>query len=157
MGEYRFVTTWCVQAPVERVYAEIDDAASWPQWWRGVRSAELIEQGDGEGVGRLWRYVWRSRLPYELGFETRVVAAERPWLLEGQADGELRGTGRWRFFESPWGTAVVYEWNVRTTQAWMNWLGPLARPAFAWNHDVVMRAGGEGLARRLGARLLVNA
>jgi hypothetical protein len=39
----------------------------------------------------------------------------------------------------------------------MNWLGPLARPAFAWNHDVVMHAGGEGLARRLGARLLVNA
>jgi uncharacterized protein YndB with AHSA1/START domain len=103
MGEYRFVTTWCVDAPVERVYAAIDDAAAWPQWWRGVRSAELIEEGDAEGVGRLWRYAWRSRLPYELGFETRVVAAERPWLLEGRADGELRGTGRWRFFESPRG------------------------------------------------------
>src|SRR5689334_20010757 len=157
MGEYRFVTTWCVDAPAERVYDAIDDAASWPQWWRGVRSTELLEEGDGDGVGRLWRYVWRSRLPYDLAFETRVVAAQRPWLLEGRADGELQGTGRWRLFAGGRGTAVVYEWDVRTTRAWMNWLGPLARPAFAWNHDVVMRAGGEGLARRLGARLLVNA
>jgi uncharacterized protein YndB with AHSA1/START domain len=157
MGEYRFVTTWCVDAPVERVYDAIDDAASWPQWWRGVRSTELLEEGDGDGVGRLWRYVWRSRLPYDLAFDTRVVAAQRPWLLEGHADGELRGTGRWRLFDGAGVTAVVYEWDVRTTRPWMNRIGPLARPAFAWNHDVVMRAGGEGLARRLGARLLVNA
>jgi hypothetical protein len=36
----------------------------------------------------------------------------------------------------------------------MNALAPLARPAFAWNHDYVMRGGGEGLAHRLGCRLL---
>ena len=33
-------------------------------------------------------------------------------------------------------------------------LAPLARPVFAWNHHGVMRAGGEGLARRLGVRLV---
>lgn len=43
-----------------------------------------------------------------------------------------------------------YEWDVRTTQWWMNALAPLARPVFAWNHDYVMRQGGEGLRRRLG-------
>jgi hypothetical protein len=37
----------------------------------------------------------------------------------------------------------------------MNLLAPIAKPVFAWNHDVVMRQGGEGLARRLGARLIV--
>jgi len=36
----------------------------------------------------------------------------------------------------------------------MNTLGPLARPAFAWNHAWVMRRGAEGLARNLGCRLL---
>jgi hypothetical protein len=36
----------------------------------------------------------------------------------------------------------------------MNLLAPLARPLFEHNHNVVMRWGGEGLARRLGARLL---
>jgi len=33
-------------------------------------------------------------------------------------------------------------------------LAPLARPIFEWNHNGVMRAGGEGLARHLGVRLL---
>ena len=43
------------------------------------------------------------------------------------------------------GTAAVYEWNVRTARPWMNRLAPVARPLFAWNHDVVMRQGAEGL------------
>lgn len=38
----------------------------------------------------------------------------------------------------------------------MNRLGPLPRPAFRWNHDLVMRQGGAGLARRLGASLLLS-
>jgi hypothetical protein len=33
----------------------------------------------------------------------------------------------------------------------------VGRPVFAWNHDRVMRAGGEGLAARVGARLLTAA
>ena len=49
---------------------------------------------------------------------------------------------------------MTYEWNVRTTKAWMNVIGPVARPLFAYNHDVVMRWGGEGLAQRLGCNLL---
>ena len=50
----------------------------------------------------------------------------------------------------------MYEWNVRTARAWMNRLAPVARPVFAWNHDVVMRQGADGLARLLDARLLVR-
>jgi hypothetical protein len=76
--------------------------------------------------------------------------------MEGRAEGELAGIGRWRLFEDAGVTAVVYEWNVRTTKPWMNMLGPVARPVFAWNHDVVMRWGGEGLARRVGGRLLAS-
>ena len=52
--------------------------------------------------------------------------------------------------------AVLYDWRVSTTKPWMNALGPVARPVFEYNHDVVMRWGGEGLARRLGCRLLAT-
>jgi hypothetical protein len=51
-------------------------------------------------------------------------------------------------------TAVLYEWNVRTTKAWMNLMAPLLRSVFEWNHDWVMRRGGEGIAQLLGCRLL---
>ena len=76
--------------------------------------------------------------------------------MEGRAHGELDGTGRWRLWEQDGLTAVTYEWNVETTKRWMNALAPVARPVFAWNHDWVMTRGGEGLARRLGARLVAH-
>jgi hypothetical protein len=80
----------------------------------------------------------------------------RPARLGGVASGELAGTGRWRLYEEAGTTAVLYEWDVRTTRAWMNLLAPLARPIFAWNHNWVMGNGGEGLARLLGCRLLAG-
>jgi hypothetical protein len=86
-------------------------------------------------------------------FRVLTTRVELPLLIEGTADGELAGFGRWRFFGGR-ETAVTYEWHVRTTKRWMNVLSPSARPAFAANHDWVMRRGGEGLARLLGASLL---
>jgi len=151
MADYRFLTTWCLDAPIERVFDAIDDAARWPQWWKGVTGAELLAPGADDGVGGLWRLTWRSRLPYDLTFESRVTRREPPHLLEAQADGELIGVGRWRLFEGQ-ATAVVYEWNVRTSRAWMNRLAPVAKPVFAWNHDVVMEWGRQGLLKRVADR-----
>jgi hypothetical protein len=136
------------------VFQAVWDSERWPSWWRGVESVVKLEEGDEEGVGSLGRYVWKSRLPYRLEFETRTTRVERPYLLEGEADGELAGTGVWRVFEQDGVTAVVYDWNVRTTAAWMNIFAPVARPFFRWNHDVVMHWGGEGLSKLLGSRLL---
>jgi hypothetical protein len=76
--------------------------------------------------------------------------------MKGEATGELEGTGHWRLFEQDGVTAVTYEWDVRTTKPWMNLLGPVAKPVFEYNHDLVMRWGGEGLAQRLGCRLLAT-
>ena len=98
--------------------------------------------------------VWRSVLPYRVEFQVKTTKVERPLLLEGDAVGELQGVGRWRLFEQDGATAVLYEWNVATTSSWMNLIAPVARPIFEWNHDWVMRRGGEGIARLLGCRLL---
>jgi uncharacterized protein YndB with AHSA1/START domain len=155
VARYEFLTTWCIEAPIEAVFAVLNDAAGYQRWWRGVQSVELLEAGDDVGIGERDRFVWRSALPYSLGFDLKVTRVERPYLIEGHASGELAGVGTWRLYEGR-GTAVVYDWRVRTTRAWMNVLGPLARPAFVWNHNLVMRRGGEGLARQLGARLLAQ-
>lgn len=157
MAAYSFLTTWCLESPVEPVWDAIFDAARWPEWWRGVESVEELDPGDERKVGSLARHVWRSRLPYPVCFESRTTRVEPHRLIEGSADGELRGVGRWRFFEGLGATVVLYEWDVETTARWMNAVAPLARPAFRWNHDWVMRRGGEGLADLLGVRLLAAA
>ena len=153
MARYSFLTTWIVDAPRDAVWDAIHEIESWPTWWRGVRSVDKVEAGDADGVGALYRHEWRSVIPYPVRFDTRITRIERPHLIAAVADGELAGTGTWRLFEDG-GTTVTYEWDVRTTRAWMNLVAPVARPVFRWNHNVVMHQGGEGLASLLGARLL---
>ena len=108
----------------------------------------LFRSGDGEGNVR--HYVWRGALPYRVAFTMRVVRVERPVRLEGVADGDVCGTGRWRLTSEPSGTRVDYLWRVRLRRPWMRRLSPLARPLFEWNHAVVMQRGAQGLARWLG-------
>jgi uncharacterized protein YndB with AHSA1/START domain len=157
MARYEFLTTWCLAAPIQRVWDTLYDSEHWPEWWRGVERVEVIEPGEGEDrIGELARYTWRSRLPYRLEFDMRTTNVKRPFLAEGRAQGALAGDGRWRLFEGNGATAVTYEWSVETTERWMNALSPVARPVFAWNHDWVMSRGGEGLARRLGVPLLAS-
>jgi hypothetical protein len=154
MAEYRFLTTWLLEAEREPIWDAIYDSERWPEWWKGVLEAEKLEEGDESGVGRYGRYIWKSKLPYRLEFFVRTTKVEKPHLLEGDAEGELAGVGRWRLFEQDGATAVLYEWNVHTTRAWMNLLTPIARPIFAVNHDYVMRNGGVGIAELLGVPLL---
>jgi hypothetical protein len=155
MADYAFLTAWLLDSPREPVWEAIHDQERWPQWWRGVEEAEELNTGpDGGDVGTVSRLVWKSLLPYRVEFEVTTVRAEPPHLLEGHAVGELDGVGRWRLYEQEGVTAVLYEWNVSTTKPWMNLMAPLLRPAFEWNHDWVMRRGGEGIAKLLGARLL---
>ena len=155
-AEYRFLTAWLLDADHDRVWDELFHPVRWPAWWPGVEAVEQLAEGDETGVGSVYRNVWRSRLPYAVRFDARTTRVERLHLIEGTATGELVGTGRWRFFPSQDALAVTYEWNVRTTRRWMNALSPLARPAFAWNHDYAMRRGGHALARSVGGRLLAH-
>ena len=156
MGEYRFLTTWLLECDRELVWDAIYESERSPEWWRGVKVADRLTAGDAQGLGQIGRYVWRGAIPYPVEFEIVTTRVERPHLLEGRASGSLEGVGRWRFFEQDGVTAAIYEWNVATTKRWMNLVGPIARPLFEWNHDWVMRGGGEGLARRLGCRLLAS-
>ena len=154
MATYRFVTTWRLDAPIEAVWDVLHRTGDWPTWWPYVIRVDELEPGDATGLGARQRLTWRTRLPYTLAFEARVTRIEPPTLLEAEVQGELEGFGLWTLSEEGSVTAVRYEWNVRTTKPWMNWLAPLARPVFAWNHVSVMERGGQALARRLGVGFL---
>jgi len=154
MAEFRFVTIWRIEAPIHEVYDAICRSLHWPKWWKGVEQVVELEPGDERGIGRAHRYTWKSRLPYCLTFDIRVIHVEPPLSIEGVASGEVQGIGRWHLSGEGPVTTVRYEWQVRTTRLWMNLVAPVARPLFKWNHDAVMHEGGVGLARLLNARLL---
>lgn len=156
MADYAFVSVWELAAPIERVWEEITRAENYPAWFPYVTSAEEVQQGDDTGVGSVTRSRWKTALPYGFDLETRSTRVQRPHVLEVESTGDLEGTGRWELSEDGNSTTVRYFWTVRTNKPWMNLIAPLARPGFAWNHAVLMRSGGEGLAQRLGARLVRN-
>jgi hypothetical protein len=157
MAEFHFVTVWRIEAALPLVCNAITQCLRWPEWWNGMEKVEEIDPGDGDGTGGLRRFTWKGRLPYRLTFDIRVARAVPLKIIEGHASGEVEGIGRWRFSHKAPVTTVRYEWHVRTTRRWMNLLAPVAWPLFKWNHDQLMRQGGEGLARHLNARLLGGA
>jgi polyketide cyclase/dehydrase/lipid transport protein len=156
VAEYSFFSSWQLTAPIERVWDELSRVEHWPEWWTYVVRVEQLTPGSEPGVGALYRMRWKTALPYTFFFEVRTTSFERPRLYEAVSAGELDGRGRYELYEHAGITTIHYYWTARTTKLWMNLLAPLARSAFAWNHAVLMQAGGEGLAKRLGVRLVGN-
>lgn len=151
--EYRLLTVWRIEAPLDAVYIAVRDSLRWPEWWPGALAVAELAAGDAAGLDSVRRYRWRAALPYRLDFTARTTRVEAPHFVEASIAGDLEGSGSWRFARAGALTVVRHEWRVRTTRRWMNLCGALARPLFVRNHERIMRRGAEALARRVGGRL----
>lgn len=154
MAEYHFLTIWRIQAPLDEVYAAIEDSLHWPNWWPSVRKVGQTASGNVNGINNIRRYFWQGRLPYRVVFDIRATRIEKLVAIEGTACGDLDGRGRWTFSQQGTVSVVHYEWNVRSKRWWMNLIAPVARSIFVRNHAQIMEQGGKGLGRLLKARVL---
>ena len=140
---YEFVDEWDVAAPQEAVFAALSDARSYPEWWRPVY---IDVESEGEPhVGSVSHQHFKGRLPYHLHTRSRVVRLEEPHLIEGEVDGDLRGTGIWTLTPTGTGTHVRFDWRVHADRRLLRWLTPVLRPALRWNHDWAIARAIEGL------------
>jgi hypothetical protein len=146
---YHLLTIWRIQAPLAAVYAAILDSLHWPNWWVGAKHVEQTSAGSANGINNVRRYAWQGELPYEVVFDVRATRIENLVSIEGLAQGDLEGIGRWHFFARGAHSEVHYEWHVHSTRWWMNLMAPMVRPLFIRNHNLVMAQGGDGLARLL--------
>jgi hypothetical protein len=149
MRRFQLVTEWRLDAPLARVWEAISDAGAWPQWWPSVAESTLLRAGDASGIGAVRRLRWKTALPYDLTFDAETVRIDPMMRIEARAFGELEGLGVWTFQSEGAQTIARYDWRVDVAKPWMRVAAPLLEPVFAWNHGVVMRRGGEGLARWL--------
>ncbi len=152
--KYSFITRWQFRSPLQPVWDAIYTSLEWPEWWKGVLQVRELDKGDEKGIGGVREYTWKSILPYKLAFNMRLKEIEPFQKLKGEAFGELEGMGEWFFEEKEGITYVEYHWTVITNKAWMNYLSFLLKPAFDYNHDVVMSWGAKGLAKKIGAELI---
>jgi len=152
--QYHFVTTWRIKASIESVWQIIYDQKLWPAWWKGVLKADTFKEGDQNDIGKIVDYSWRSILPYTLNFKMISKKIQRPTLMEGNAFGELEGEGKWILEEKNGVTTATCYWNVNTSKKWMNAFSFILKPLFEWNHNVIMKWGAKGLAKKLNATLI---
>jgi uncharacterized protein YndB with AHSA1/START domain len=140
---YVFVDEWDVDAPVEAVFDALADARTYPDWWRPV----YIEiQTDGPpAVGRVARQRFKGRLPYRLHTSSRIVALERPRLIEAEIAGDLSGRGIWTLTAREGLTHVRFDWQVHADRRLLRYLTPVLRPLFRRNHRWAIERAIEGL------------
>ncbi len=68
--------------------------------------------------------------------------------------GDVKGLGVWLLSGDDKTTIVRYEWNISICNRMIRLLAYIAYPIVKWNHNFVMRQGGQSLARLLNADLV---
>ena len=147
---YRFLTEWWTPAPTDRVWEVIANYSTWPNWWKGIQSVEVVRGGDESGVGTILRQRWRSRVPYTLVFDLEMLQIEGGKLLDGRASGDLVGACRWILAPVDGGTRLCFYVDVQTGRWWMNLPIPFAPRVVRASFETIMEWGRKGLARTLG-------
>jgi hypothetical protein len=84
---------------------------------------------------------------------TFVVAREREdpvdRVLRGTLTGDLNGTSQWTISAAGDGALAVFDEDVTVGRGLLRAAGVVARPALAFNHGLMMRAGEAGLRKHL--------
>jgi hypothetical protein len=140
-------------SPPAAVRAALLAPEDWLPSWRRLRSLELQNPGDENGLGRRYRTRVRAFAPYELTWEMTLVRAEAT-TLAWDAVGDLHGHAHLTIGGRGASTEVVARWSVTPTPRWMRILWPVASRLFVRNHDAVMRDGAAHLAEHLDAELV---
>lgn len=152
---YHFVTSIELEAPVHQVWDALADSGTWPNWWRWLRRAEVLESGAENGLGRRVRNKIVSPLLYRLTYDGLVTTVEEPRFVEFEASGDLVGTGRFTLQPTRSGGSMLdFDWVVDTPKPWMRAIAPIARPIFVRSHHRLMEDFAIGLSRHLGTGLI---
>jgi hypothetical protein len=139
LNRYSFTSTWVLDVSPEEAFDVLRDIADYPSWWPEVK--EVWRKSDDSVFVRC-----RSVLPYDLLFSMRRCREDRSGgLLEVAMEGDLEGITSFKLSPTGSGTRLVFEENVVTNKRLLNALAPIAKPAFAFNHALMMRHGLAGL------------
>lgn len=150
LTEYHFSEQWFVDAPIGDVWPIIRKVAEYPRWWSEF--LEATKRNDIDGPGGIVAVRVKAALPYHMHFEIEAVREESPRIAEVRVRGDLNGSMKWTLTPEGGGTRLFFEETVITGKKLLNVLAPLFKPLFAWNHEIMMRHGEQGLRRLLAER-----
>lgn len=137
---YRFVDTWVVPAPIERVYDAIGDVLAYERWW-----TDFVVRATGDEPppepGKSNELLVKAYLPYTVNFVLTVVEAERPRRILSSLSKDFDGSGEWTLEEEDGVTTATLDWRPTVNHPLIRRLSPVLRPLFRSNHNWAMRHG----------------
>jgi hypothetical protein len=143
--DYAFNSEWVIPAPRKKVWQVLTATPfSWEQWWPQLTKLHVTKITP-EYIGTTFNCTFRATSGYRLHATFRVTVSTEPSHITFESTGDLLGTADWQFTETDGLTHIDIVWKVSTTKWWMNSFGPLLRPLFVSNHNVLMNSGEEGL------------
>jgi len=152
-NQYEFVTVWRVPGTLAEVTTILGDAQSLARWWPSVYLGVVPRQeGGAGGLGGMAELHTKGWLPYTLRWTLTIT---EPITSDGfalEADGDLCGTGRWRFEQDGPEAEITYVWRVSATKPLLRRLSWLMKPIFSANHRWAMARGEESLRLELRRR-----
>ena len=142
-------------ATPSRVWETLARSEEWIHWWRWLKDVEVLNEGNGQGIGHRVRHEVSSPLGYSLRYIGLITRASEPVMSRFEAEGDLEGRGQFSIERTDAdSTLIVFHWLVETPKTWMNLLAPVARPIFVWNHHRLMGDFARDLAEACSAELL---
>ncbi|HEX8940403.1 MAG TPA: SRPBCC family protein [Candidatus Limnocylindrales bacterium] len=155
-AQYHFLSEYVIRGDAELVWAALTDVRSWPRWWPWLKRVETLRDASADdGVGAIHRNTVRAPAGYGFVYDTEITSVDHLRRIDVDSRGDIAGRGRFLLQPRSDGTLyLAFAWLVATPKRWMSFLAPIARPAFGWNHDRMMRAFGVGLAAAAGAELV---
>ena len=119
------------------VFDVLADGHTYPEWWKPVYIGVKTE-------GEYTLQHFKGRLPTTCTRAPRRSNRDRPYRLQGETDGDLRGTGIWTLSANANGTHVRFDWHVHADRRLLKLLTPILRPALRWNHNWAIARAIEG-------------
>ena len=152
-NEYHFVTRWHVEGTPEEVFGILDEPEEMARWWPLVYlDVQVIEPGDGRGIGKVVALLTKGWLPYKIRWSFRVTEKIPPTRIALEAWGDLDGHGEWTITRKGPQVEARYDWRVRADKPLLRHLSFLFKPVFEANHRWAMARGEESLRQELARR-----
>ncbi len=142
---------WHIPHDLETVWDYVGMVAHYPQWWPGMKHVEILHGHElPVTVGNAFKFTVASPL-YQLCYTTTVTDCDLGKMIVARSEGDLAGTGTWKFQEHAGETQAAFIWEVQLTPpvlAAASYI-PRVRSVMHFFHDRLMNAGEQGLRQLL--------
>ena len=140
---FRMTSRWRLPFARNTVFDALADADAYPTWWPQVHDVHRVDERSG--TARL-----RSLLPMSLYVSAvEEVRDPRRGILRATLAGDLVGWSQWCVSQTDDVTTADFTQEVLLRKKIPALLLTACRPLLALNHSHMMRAGNDGLIRRL--------